>query len=200
MKAAVLVSGNGTNLQALIDAEKKGRLGRCRIALVVSDREQAHALERARRAGIDTAVIEPLPGQTREEFDRAMLDRIEEKEIELVLLAGFMRVLSPVMVKAFIGRILNIHPALLPAFKGLGAIQKAYEYGVKVTGVTVHVVDEGVDTGPILLQGAVEIGDEMTLEELEDEIHKKEHELYPEAVRLFSESLFRAEGRKMTRK
>ncbi len=197
IRIAVLVSGNGTNLQAIIDAQTKGTIGPAVVALVISDKPDVPALDRAKKAEIKTAVIEKKSGMTREEFDGLMGELIREEKIDLIALAGFMRVLGESFVKEFSGKIINIHPAILPSFKGTSGIADAFEYGVKVTGVTVHFVDAGVDSGPIISQSAVKVEGTDTKETLEEKIHKEEHELYPEAIRLFAEGKLKIEGRKV---
>jgi phosphoribosylglycinamide formyltransferase 1 len=197
IKVAVLVSGTGTNLQAMIDSQAKGKIFPAVMEVVISDNPAAPALEKAKKAGIETVVIEKLSEMSREGFDEAIAEVIRQKKIGLVALAGFMRVLGKNFVCEFSGRIMNIHPALLPSFKGGAGIRDAFEYGVKVTGVTVHFVDEGVDSGPIISQKAVKIEESDTVETLESKIHKEEHELYPEAIRLFAEGRLKIEGRKV---
>jgi phosphoribosylglycinamide formyltransferase 1 len=197
MRIAVFVSGSGTNLKALIDAQAAGRLGSGEITLVVSDKEEAFALKRAREAGIDTFVFTPGQGTTREEYDSRLAEKIDSDKIDLVVLAGFMRVLSASFVSRYSGRILNIHPALLPAFKGTRGIKDAYEYGVKVTGVTVHFVTEELDAGPVILQESIRVEEQDSLEELEEKIHDLEHRLYPEAVRLFADGKLDLDGRRV---
>ena len=194
MNIAVFVSGNGSNLQALIDAEAAGALAGGRITLVVSDKPGAFALERARKAGKETFVLEAERFASREEYDRAINTRLEEKNIELVVLAGFMRILSDYFIGRRKLRILNIHPALLPSFKGTHGIRDAFEYGVKVTGVTVHLVEVELDAGPVVAQSCVRIDENDTLETLEKKIHAEEHKLYPEAVRLFVQGKVKVEG------
>jgi phosphoribosylglycinamide formyltransferase-1 len=196
MNIAVLVSGNGSNLQALMDAEKKGALSRGRITLVISDKADAYALKRAKKRGIRTVVVEAA-GSSREEYDRKIIKELEENGIELVALAGFMRILSEGFIKKYENRMLNIHPALLPAFKGAHAIRDAYEHGVKVTGVTVHFVTLDVDSGPMILQEAVKIKEGESIEALEKRIHRVEHKLFPEAVRLFADGKLKINGRKV---
>lgn len=197
MNIAVFVSGSGTNLQALIDAEKKGELAGGRIALVVCDDPGAYALERAEKAGIKTYIQEGPGFNSREEYDSAIVKRLKEEEIELVVLAGFMRILSAPFVDGYTGRILNVHPALLPSFKGTHGIKDALEYGVKTTGVTVHFVNRELDAGPVILQECVRVEKNDTLGSLEEKIHAVEHKLYPEAVRLFVQGKLRIEGRKV---
>ena len=197
MNIAVLVSGNGSNLQALIDAESKGELAGGRITLVISDKPEAYALKRAEKAGIKTSVIEAEKEEKRDEYDKKVIEELEEEKIELVVLAGFMRILSDPFVEKYAGRMMNIHPAILPSFKGAHGIKDAFEHGVKVTGVTVHFVTSELDSGPIILQEKVEIREDDTLDTLEERIHEVEHRLYPEAVRLFVKGKLLVEGRKV---
>ena len=197
MNIAVFVSGNGTNLQALIDAEKKGGLDDGRIRVVVSDKPEAFALKRAEKAGIKTFILEAKGFSSREEYDKKIVTRLEEEEVGLIVLAGYMRLLSPFFVKKYEGRILNVHPAILPSFKGTHGIRDAFECGVKTTGVTVHFVNEELDAGPVILQEAVPVKEDDTLESLEERIHAVEHRLYPEAVRLFVQGKLRIEGRRV---
>jgi phosphoribosylglycinamide formyltransferase-1 len=192
----VLVSGRGSNLQAILDAIATGRCP-ARVAVVVSDRAEAAALERAQRAGVATCFVDPRAHPDGEHFDRAVADVLVGHGVELVCLAGYMRLLSPGFIEAFRGRILNVHPALLPAFPGLHAQRQALAYGVKVTGATVHLVDEGVDTGPILLQAAVPVRDDDTEATLAARILAEEHRLYPEAIRLVAEHRVELEGRRV---
>ncbi|WP_228767799.1 phosphoribosylglycinamide formyltransferase [Candidatus Velamenicoccus archaeovorus] len=179
---AVFVSGNGTNLQAIMNAVVRGAL-KARIALVVSDKKDAFALKRARRAGISTLFLDPKDYRDRRAYDAAVLRHLKAQEVDLIVLAGFMRILSPSFVRAYRNRILNIHPALLPAFPGERAIKDAFRYGVGVTGVTVHFVDEEVDHGPIIVQEPVRVLATDTMESLEKKIHKVEHRIYPEAIK-----------------
>lgn len=196
---AVFASGNGTNLQAIIDNIRKGRL-RARLRLVVSDKKDALALRRAKRAGIKTLFLDPKNFASRQAYEKELIARLKKEEVGLVVLAGFMRILSPFFIKAYKKKILNIHPALLPAFKGAEAIQDAFSYGVKVTGVTVHFVDEKVDHGPIILQESVIVSDAETLAQLEEKIHRVEHRLYTEAIgEVLSGCLIRR-GRKVSRR
>jgi phosphoribosylglycinamide formyltransferase-1 len=191
----VLVSGRGSNLQALIDAARRGELGG-EVGVVVSNVETALALERARQAGIP-AVFRDHRGRKREDFDAEIVEILRAHHVDLVCLAGFMRLLSPVFIRAFPGRILNIHPALLPAFPGLDAQRQAWEHGAKVSGATVHLVDEGLDSGPIVAQEAVKVLSSDTPETLAARILEVEHRLYPRAVRLLLEGRCRVEGRRV---
>lgn len=196
LRIGVLASGRGSNLQAIIDAIEAGRL-RSTLAVVVSDRADARALERARKHGAPALFMDPKAYPDREAFDRALLDVLQTHAVELVCLAGFMRILTPAFVRALPGRILNIHPALLPAFPGLHAQRRALEYGVKVSGATVHFVDEGVDTGPIICQAAVAVREDDTEETLAARILAEEHRIYVHAVRLFAEGRLAVEGRRV---
>jgi phosphoribosylglycinamide formyltransferase-1 len=184
MNIGVLASGAGTNLQALIDRVHGGQ--DVRIVAVASDKPGAPALERARAAGLDAEVfaLDQFPG--REARDQALADWLARRDVELVVLAGYMQLLSPAFLAAFPDRVINVHPALLPAFPGLNAIQQALEYGVKVFGVTVHFVDLGVDTGPVILQRAVELPEVSGPDEVLERLHEIEHTLLPEAVALIA--------------
>ncbi len=195
-KIAVLGSGRGTNFEAIAEAVKSGRLP-VDISLVISDNKDAFILKRAGNFGIKTLFIDPTQFPSREDFDRELERHLVKTKIDLVVLAGFMRILTSSLVKHYKGRIMNIHPALLPSFKGRHGIKEALDYGVKITGVTVHFVDEGVDTGPIILQEAVRVEDEDDEETLASRIHALEHRLYPEAIRLFVEGRLKIEGRKV---
>lgn len=193
---AVLCSGYGTNLQAIIDKAASGHIP-AKIAIVVSDNKNAFALERAKIAGIDTLVLDKKNFKSREDFDREVSANLEKNKVELVVLAGFMRLLSPYFIKKYKNRIINVHPALLPAFKGMRGIKDALEYGARVTGSTVHFVDEELDNGPIILQSAVEIKPDDTEESLLERVHAEEHRIYPEAIKLFVEGKLKIEGRKV---
>lgn len=195
-RIAVFASGFGSNLQALIDCSKSGNLGG-EIVLVFSNNKDAYALKRAEKHGIKTVVLDPKDFKTREQFDLKLIELLKREKIDLVVLAGYMLLLTPKFVSEFRNKILNIHPALLPSFKGTHAIKDAYEYGVKVTGVTVHFVDEDMDSGPIILQEPVYIKDNDTPEEVEEKIHKVEHKIYPLAVKYFCEGRLKVEGRKV---
>lgn len=182
---AVFASGYGSNLQAIIDALKKNKIS-ARLCLVLSDNKNAFALKRALKAGIPTVTFDPQTFATRQAMDRAMIKELRVFHIDFVVLAGYMRILSPVFVKAFRNKILNIHPSLLPSFKGAHAIKDAFDYGVRSTGVTVHLVDEKVDHGPILAQEALSIRTKDTLRTLEARIHRTEHKMYPKIIDLFA--------------
>lgn len=191
-----MCSGSGTNLQAIMDGVKSGYIP-AEIAFVLSDNKNAFALERAKRAGIKTIALNPKKFKSREEFDKEIIKRLQTDKVGLVVLAGFMRLLSGHFIKAYKNKIMNIHPALLPSFKGTNGIGDALKYGVKVTGVTVHFVDEKLDNGPIILQKAVEIKDDDTDRTLLERVHKEEHKLYPEAIKLFVEERLKIEGRRV---
>ena len=194
LRVAVLASGRGSNLGAILDAAAAPAFP-AEVALVVSDRERAAALERARLAGVPWVFLDPKSHGDREAYDAALLALLRAREIGLVCLAGFMRILGPELVRAFLGRVLNIHPSLLPAFPGLDAQRQALAYGVKISGATVHFVDEGVDTGPIVLQASVPVLPDDTESTLSARILAEEHRLYPEAIRLFAGGRLRISGR-----
>ena len=183
-RIAVLASGGGTNLQAILD-KLHGSDG-IEVVGVVSDKSEAMALDRARKAGIDTGEFPVESHPDRAGRDAAIGDWLEERRVDLVVLAGYMQLLSPQFVERFRNRVINVHPALLPSFPGLEAVQQALDHGCKVTGVTVHFVDEGVDSGPIIFQRPVQVPPSRDWEELEKEIHATEHELLPEAIRLIA--------------
>ena len=195
LRVAVLVSGHGSNLQALIDASASPEYP-AQIALVISNVPTAYALERARAAGLPTKVIDHRAFQVREDFEQALLDGLTEHRAELVCLAGFMRILSPGFLRRFRGQILNIHPSLLPAFPGLHAPKQALIHGVKITGCTVHFVDEATDNGPILVQAAVPVLPGDTEESLAARIQVEEHRIYPMAVRWVATQLVVREDRR----
>ena len=192
----ILISGGGTNLQALIDAIEGQRLD-AEIRVVVSNREDAYGLVRARNHGIETRVLDHRRFSTRETFDQALVDLLGEHRVELVVLAGFMRLLSPVFVRAFSNRIMNIHPALLPAFPGLHVQRKAVEYGTRFSGCTVHFVNEECDEGPIIIQAVVPVYPDDTEESLSARILEQEHKIYPRAIQLYSEGRLKVEGRRV---
>ena len=192
---AVLASGTGSNLQALLDHSRVGPA----VRLVVSDRADAKALDRARTAGVEAVHHDPSAFATRDAHDEALAFLLRGRGIELICLAGYMRILSPVIVRAFWGRMLNVHPALLPAFPGAHAVRDALAWGVKLTGCTVHVVDEEVDHGPILAQEAVPVLDDDDEASLLARIQEAEHRLYPLVVRDMIQGRIRVEGRRVTR-
>ena len=194
---AVLASGEGTNFEALALAARRGELGG-RIVTLVSDVPDAPALGRARRLGIEALHLPPGRFRTRLEDERPWVDTLRSRGVEVVLLAGFMRRLHGTFLAAFPDRILNIHPSLLPAFPGLDAIRRAWEHGVRVTGCTVHLVDDALDAGPILAQSAIEVGDDEPLETLEERVHAAEHRLYPQTVRRYLEEPWHRAGRRLS--
>lgn len=196
MKIAVFCSGNGTNLQAIIDAQKKGYI-KGELALVVSDVADCFALRRAEKAGIKTLVVERKNFSSKREFEDAILKNLKQERIGLIVLAGYMRLLSVDFIKEYKDKILNIHPALLPSFKGTHGIRDAFSYGAKVTGPTVHFVTEDMDAGPIILQSPVMVTEDDTEETLAEAIHKEEHKIYPKAIQLFIEGRLKIEGRKV---
>jgi phosphoribosylglycinamide formyltransferase-1 len=195
-RIAVLLSGRGSNFEALADSVVAGRIPDAEIALVLSNREGAQGIDKARARGLETCVI-PSKGLEREAFDKLVVAALQEKNVELVCLAGYMRLLSAYFVAAFPGRILNIHPSLLPAFPGLESQRQALEHGSKFTGCTVHFVDENLDAGPIILQAVVPIQDGDTEATLSERILREEHRIYSEAVRIVLEGRYRIEGRRV---
>lgn len=196
MNIAVLCSGNGTNFQAIVDAKKRGEL-KADIALMVCDNPRAFALERAKREGVASLLVERNKFKSKLDYEAEIIKNLQAKKVELVVLAGYMRLVSPDFVRRFPNRVINIHPALLPSFKGTQGIKEALDYGVKLTGVTVHFVDEEMDHGPIILQEAVKIESGDSEETLAARIHKLEHRLYPQAIRFFSEGKLKIVGRKV---
>lgn len=194
-RLTVLASGQGTNLEAILQACAAGDI-KGEVVLVLSDRKEARALERARRRNVQALFIDPQLYRNRESYDLALVSKIEEANTDLVVLAGFMRLLSPVFVKAFPEKIMNIHPSLLPAFPGTDGVEQALSYGVKITGCTVHFVDEGLDSGPVILQEAVPVIQDDTVGTLQQRIHASEHRLYPAAIDLFCRNKLKVEGRR----
>lgn len=200
LRVAVLASGRGSNLQAIIDAIEAGQL-QAKIVAVISNKQDAVALERARKHGLPDFFVDPKPfagrPDSREAYDQALLDLLKKYDVELVLLAGYMKIITAVLVNSYANRMMNIHPSLLPSFPGLDVQRKALEWGCKLAGCTVHFVTEGVDEGPIILQAAVPILDSDTAESLAARILEQEHNIYPRAVRLFAENRLRVEGRRV---
>ena len=200
LRVAVLASGRGSNLQAVIDAIEAGTV-QAKIVAVISNKKDAPALERAHRQGLSSFFVDPKPyagtPDSREAYDRALLDMLQRHDVELVLLAGYMKIVTRVLVETFVNRMMNIHPSLLPSFPGLDVQKKAIERGCKLAGCTVHFVTEGVDEGPIILQAAVPILDDDTSDTLAARILKQEHKIYPRAVQLFAEGRLRVEGRRV---
>jgi phosphoribosylglycinamide formyltransferase 1 len=200
LRVAVLASGRGSNLQAVIDAIEAGEV-HATIVAVISNKKDAAALERARKHGVPDLFVDPKPfagrPDSREAYDRALLEVLEKYNVELVLLAGYMKIVTAVLVNAYANRMMNIHPSLLPSFPGLEVQKKAIEWGCKLAGCTVHFVTEGVDEGPIILQAAVPILDGDTSDTLAARILVQEHKIYPRAVQLFAEGRLQVEGRRV---
>jgi phosphoribosylglycinamide formyltransferase-1 len=194
---AVFASGRGSNFLAIVKAIKSGKLKKANLALLVSDNPNAPVVFKAKKLKVKVVLVRPDIFSTKKDFEARVIQHLIENKIALIVLAGFMRILSSDFVRAYKNKIINIHPALLPSFKGKEGIKDAYEYGVKITGVTVHFVDEAMDHGPIIMQKEVKIEKKDTLESLEDKIHKIEHKLYPEAIKLFINNKLKAEGRKV---
>jgi phosphoribosylglycinamide formyltransferase-1 len=195
-KIAVLISGRGSNMQSIVAACKRGYIN-ANVSLILSNRVEAPGLEFARSENIEAVVLPHKAFPVREDYDRQVVDILHQKQIDLICLAGFMRLLSSVFVTAFPNRILNIHPALLPSFPGLHAQRQAVEYGVKVTGCTVHFVDEGLDSGPIILQKTLEVKPDDTEETLSERLLPLEHATYVEALKLYFENRVHVENRKV---
>ncbi|MBI4247004.1 MAG: phosphoribosylglycinamide formyltransferase [Candidatus Rokubacteria bacterium] len=196
LRVGVLASGRGSNLQAILDAAARADFP-AEVAVVVSDREDARALARAGLRRVPAVFVNPKDHGDRVAYDAAVMETLAARGVGLVCLAGYLRILTPVFVRAWAGRIINVHPSLLPAFRGLHAQRQALEYGVKVAGATVHFVDEGVDTGPIILQASVPVLPGDTEETLSARILVEEHRIYPEAVRLFAEGRLSIQGRRV---
>ena len=195
-RLAVLLSGRGSNFEALAESVSAGRIPNAEIAVVLSNRESAAGIGRASERGLATRVI-PSKGQEREAYDKLVVAELQQRGVDLVCLAGYMRLLSPYFIRAFPQRIVNIHPSLLPAFPGLEAQRQALEHGAKFSGCTVHFVDETLDAGPIILQAVVPIKDADTPETLSERILREEHRIYSEAVRIVIEGRYRIEGRRV---
>jgi phosphoribosylglycinamide formyltransferase 1 len=197
MNVGVLVSGSGTNLQAILDAQGRDQLGGARVVVVISNVPGVTALGRAEAAGVPQLVLPHKQFPSREAFDTALVAALHERKVELVALAGFMRLITKTMLQAFPHRIINIHPALLPSFPGIHAHQQALAYGVKVSGCTVHFVDEGTDTGPIIMQAAVAVHDNDDEASLAERIRVQEHRLYPAVIRALAEGRVEVRGRRV---
>lgn len=200
LRVAVLASGRGSNLQAIIDAIEAGQI-QARIVAVISNKKDAIALERARKHGLKDRFVDPklFAGRpdSREAYDRALLEVLQEHDVELVLLAGYMKIVTAVLVNAYVNRMMNIHPSLLPSFPGLDVQKKAIDWGCKLAGCTVHFVTEGVDEGPIIIQAAVPVLDADSSETLAARILVQEHRIYPRAVQLFADGRLRVDGRRV---
>ncbi len=196
IKLAVLVSGRGSNLQAIIDAIERKELD-AKIELVISDKLDAYALERAKKHKIEAQVFELKKFRDKEEYEKAISKVLKQKKVDLICLAGYMKIVGPTLLKQYKGRMMNIHPALLPSFPGLHVQKKTLDYGVKVSGCTVHFIDEGTDTGPIIIQMAVPVLEHDTEESLSERILEQEHKIYVQAIRLFAEDRLKIEGRRV---
>lgn len=192
----VLISGSGSNLQAIIDGIESGVLP-VRIACVISNKASAYGLERARKHGLAAVHLDHRAFSGREAYDEALVATLNDFGVQLVVLAGFMRIVTPVLLQAFPNAVMNLHPALLPSFPGIDGIGQTLAYGVKIAGCTVHFVDEGTDTGPIIIQAAVPVLPDDTEESLGSRIHAEEHRIYPRAIRLFAEGRLQVEGRRV---
>ena len=200
VRLGLLLSGRGSNLQAIIDAIEEGTLS-AEIAVVVSNKQDAAGLERARKHGVPHVWLDPKPfagrPDSREAYDRALLDMLRKYEVDLVLLAGYMKIVTPILLTAYQNRMMNIHPSLLPSFPGLDVQKKAIEHGCKISGCTVHFVTEGVDEGPIIVQAAVPILEGDSPDALATRILEQEHRIYPRAIQLYAEGRLRVEGRRV---
>lgn len=194
LNIAVLASGRGSNFQAIINAIESGML-RATINLLIVDNPNAFAIERAKKHSIEYLYVNPKDFPTGDDFFKHIADELKKRSVELIVLAGFMRIVRKPLLEAFPNRIMNIHPAILPSFKGLHGQRQAVEYGAKISGCSVHFVDEGVDTGPIIIQAAIPVSPDDTEESLSARILKLEHKILPEAIRLFSEGRISVEGR-----
>lgn len=199
MKIGILISGRGSNMTAIIEAVQSGRIPNCSVRIVISDKKTAQGLEKARMLGVETVVV-PRNGRSREEHDAEIVGELKKRGVELVCLAGYMRLLSKDFVRSFPNKIVNIHPSLLPAFPGLDAQKQAFDYGVKVSGCTVHFVDEFLDHGAIIAQKSVEVLDDDTAETLQKRILGEEHRLYIEALKKLAAGNYEIEGRRVVRK
>jgi phosphoribosylglycinamide formyltransferase 1 len=196
IRVGVLISGDGTNLQAIIDRSTAGELD-AEVVCVISNKADAFGLQRAKKHGIASLHLDHRSYSGRQEYDIALADYLKSFKVDLVVLAGFMRIVTPVLLEAFPNRVMNIHPALLPSFPGLDAQKQALDYGTKISGCTVHFVDAGTDTGPIILQTAVPVLEDDTVESLSERIHIEEHRLYPAAIQLFAEGRLTVQARKV---
>lgn len=196
LKIGILASGSGTNLQAIVDAAESGRIP-VEVAIVISNNKSAYALERASKHKIPNCFVDLKLFPSRKEYDQHLIDLLKKHQVDLVILAGYMLLVGKGFVQTFPNRIMNIHPALLPSFPGTNGVADALTYGVKVSGVTVHFVDEDLDTGPIILQEAVPVLDNDTEENLHQRIHQIEYKLYPLAIKLFAERRLKIEGRRV---
>jgi len=181
MRIAVMASGNGSNFEAIVQAANQGGI-QGEIALLFCDQKKAYVLERSQKLNVPSVQFSPKDFLSKADYERALKDLFLEHQIDLIILAGYMRIIGPTLLKAFPKRMINIHPSLLPSFPGLHGIQESYDYGVKVTGITIHYIDEGVDTGPIIMQATVDVSSLKTVEEWEEKIHQLEHVVYPKVI------------------
>lgn len=196
LKIGVLASGRGSNFQSIMDEIESDQL-KAEIVLLITDNPSAFAVERAKKHGVEYLVLQSKKYQSKDDYFMRIAAALKKKNVELVVLAGFMKIVGRPLIDAFRNRIMNIHPALLPSFPGLHGQKQALDYGARISGCTVHFVDEGIDTGPIIIQAAVPVFQNDTEETLSERILKQEHRIYPEAIRLFSEGKIRVEGRKV---
>ncbi len=196
LKLGIMASGRGSNFQSIIDSIKTGYL-KAQVKLLITDNPSAHAIKRAQENGIEHLVMKPSDYTSKDEYCRKVAEEFKSRDVELVILAGFMRVVGKPLIEAYPMRIMNIHPAILPSFPGLHGQKQAVDYGVKVSGCTVHFVDEGVDTGPIIIQAVVPVYHDDTEDSLSERILRQEHRIFPYAIKLFSEGRLRVEGRKV---
>jgi len=196
LKLAVFASGRGSNFQSIVDNIKSGEIP-AEVKLLISDRQDAGALKRAERENIEHLFINPAHFESKTDYEEELIGLLKNVGVKLIVLAGYMRILTPLFVKKFKNQIINIHPSLLPAFKGLEAQKQAVDYGVKYSGCTVHFVDQGMDTGPIIKQAVVEVKEDDSADDLAARILKEEHKIYPEAVKLIAEGKIKIEGRKV---
>ena len=196
LKVGVLISGHGSNLQAIIDACEKGEIP-AKVAVVISNKPDAYGLERAKNHGIATAVFEPNNFKDKVSYEAEIVKTLQKYEVGLVCLAGYMRIVGKTLLDAYAGKMINIHPALLPSFPGLHAQKQAFDYGVKVSGATVHFIDEGCDTGPVIIQSMVPVLEDDTEEALSARILEQEHLIYPQAIKLFAEGKLKIKGCKV---
>ena len=196
MNFAVFVSGNGSNLQAIIDAKKKGVI-KSELALVFSNKRKAYALKRAEQAGIEKLFLNPKDYATPQSYERDIVIQLKDRKIDFIVCAGYMKIFTPFFIKKFKNQIINIHPSLLPAFKGASGIKDTFTYGTKLGGVTVHYVDVNMDAGPIIMQESYKIKESDTLEQIEERVHKLEHKMYPKAIALYEQGLLKIVGRKV---
>jgi phosphoribosylglycinamide formyltransferase-1 len=196
-RIAVFASGRGTNFQAIVDAVASGKLDVI-VELLVCDRPQAPVVDRAKQAGVNTFIFRPKDYATREQYEAEIIAELEDHQIDLIVMAGYMRLITDTLVQPYYGRIINVHPSLLPAFLGVNSIGQALNYGVKITGVTVHFVDSGLDSGPVIAQRTVEVSSSDTEVTLAERIHVLEHELYPQTIAWFRDGRVRLDGRKVS--